>query len=227
MFIAIEGVDAAGKHTQSKLLADKLGAKLHSFPDYSTPMGHLIEGHLKRYWSAQADQGTPEGTHRDAELLNAYVFQALQLTNRMEHAVAIREAQDDGEHIVADRYWPSGWVYGQADGLDPEWLLRVQEYLPGPDLYLLLDIDPAQSAARRPERRDRYEEQEGLMQQAAELYRRLWREQEAIEDGHWVVIDGNGTVGDVHQQIITAVEEYVDRVLFSVPAIKPLPWRAA
>lgn len=223
MFVAIEGVDAAGKHTQSKLLADKLGAKLYSFPDYTSPMGHLIKGHLKRYWSAVPGVGSiPEGVHRDLETLNAYVFQALQLTNRMEHAVAIREAQDGGEHIVADRYWPSGWVYGQADGLDPEWLLRIHEYLPGPDLYLLLDIDPAQSAVRRPERRDRYEEREGLMEQVAGLYRKLWREDGLHQYmGVWKVIDGNGTIGDVHQRIVQEVEAYADLDVIA------LPWRAA
>lgn len=220
MFIAIEGIDASGKATQSKLLAAKLAAKLFSFPDYNTPMGRLIEGHLKRYWCAMPDRGTPGGVHRNTDILNAYVFQALQVTNRMEHAMAIYECMEEGQHVVADRYWPSGWVYGQTDGLDPEWLMRIQENLPGPDLHLLLDIAPGQSGERRPERRDRYEEEEGLMDKAAHLYRQLWRAQAADSDD-WVVINGRDTIEGVHRQIIKAIDEYAARIIY--PQLT-LPW---
>ncbi len=183
-----------------------MGAKLFSFPDYETDTGHLILGHLKRYWDAQ-----PSPDYRakvgDVALLNAKVFQALQLTNRMEHAMEIQRLMDIGTHVVADRYWPSGWVYGQADGLDPEWLTRIQAHLPQPDLYILLNVPAEQSVIRRPERRDRYEEQEGLMEQAAVLYRQLWADQ-AKRHGKrsWVVIDGSQGIADVHAEIMQAVE---------------------
>lgn len=221
MFVCIEGVDAAGKATQSKMLAEKMGAKLLSFPDYSTPIGHIIEGHLKRYWEATPIPESQARLTSSVDCLNAYVFQALQFTNRLERYGEIYELLDDDVHIVADRYWPSGWVYGQLDGLDPEWLMRVQETGPGPDLHLLLDIDPAQSSVRRPERRDRYERQAGLMGQAATLYRQLWCEQ-GVEDDSWVTIDGNGTIEEVHLQVVAAVEAHANLVIY--PEIK-LPWR--
>ena len=162
-----------------------------------------------RYWSALPDtgSGTIHPEVGDVGILNAKVFQALQLTNRMEHAPAIAEALEDGDYVVADRYWQSGWVYGQADGLDPEWLVRIQAYLPQPDLNLLLDIEPGQSTERRPERRDRYEEQEGLMEKVAHLYRRLWREK-SKNNGDWVIIDGRDTIDGVHRQIVAAVETH-------------------
>lgn len=209
MFVAIEGVDAAGKATQSKVLADRLGARLFSFPDYTTPAGHLILGHLKRYWSALPDEGSADAKVQvgDVDILNAKVFQALQLANRMEHASELDHLIAQGRHIVADRYWASGAVYGQADGLDPMWLMRIHEHLPQPDLNLLLDIDPGQSSERRPERRDRYEKQEGLMETVAVLYRQLWRTM-ADKYGQrcWLVIDGRGTVDDVRSQIWRAVQ---------------------
>lgn len=174
-------------------------------------MGHIIKGHLKRYWEATptSDMAGVVDEVGDVDALNAVVFQALQLTNRMEHATAIRGQLQQGEHVVADRYWPSGWVYGQADGLDPEWVMRIQEHLPWPDLYLLIDIDPDMSAERRPERRDRYEEQEGLMERVTALYRQLWAEQQTQwDDGdtRWIVIDGRGSISEVAAQINEAVE---------------------
>lgn len=221
MIIAIEGCDAAGKHTQAARLARRLDAGVLAFPDYATPTGHLIEGHLKRYWSAQPDEsreavesvGMVTGMDGqlirigDVDALNALVFQALQLANRMEHAVTIEKARAMENHLVLDRYWPSGWVYGSADGLDGDWLLKIHEHLPQPDLFILLDIPPEHSAVRRPERRDRLEEQAGLMERVGVLYRQLWRHM-AEEHGQlrWAVVDGIGLEAEVEGRIWQAVE---------------------
>lgn len=210
MIICIEGIDAAGKHTQAAHLARRLDADVLSFPDYDTPIGHLIKGHLKRYWSALPDRpNLAESGFRlvDTAALNALVFQALQLANRMEHAVTIERARATGGHLVLDRYWPSGWAYGSADGLDGDWLLRIHEHLPQPDLFVLLDVPPEKSAERRPERRDRLESQAGLMEQVGVLYRQLWRRM-AGEHGalHWVVVDGIGLEAEVEGRIWQCVE---------------------
>lgn len=209
MFIAIEGVDAAGKATQAKILADRLGARLFSFPDYASPVGHLILGHLKCYWSALPDEGSVDAKIQvgDVDVLNAKVYQLLQVANRMEHAAELDHLIAQGRHIVADRYWASSVAYGQACGLDPVWLTHIHEYLPQPDLNLLLDIDPGQSSERRPERRDRHEKQPGLMEAAAVAYRQLWR---TMADRYgwrrWVVIDGRGTIGEVTDRVWDIVE---------------------
>lgn len=209
IFVCIEGADAAGKHTQSELLAQHLGARLFSFPDYETPMGLVIKGHLKRYWSARPCEGEDYRSLGSVAGLNAHVFQSLQLTNRMEHAVEMSMLLRDGVSVVADRYWPSGLVYGQADGLDPAWVDRIQAHLPQPDLYLL--IDPSMSAERRPERRDRYEMQEGLMERVTGLYRKLWIERRRLpgNENRWVVIDGRPPIEEVTQQINDAVEVWL------------------
>jgi L-alanine-DL-glutamate epimerase-like enolase superfamily enzyme len=52
MIIALEGIDASGKATQSKLLAEKLRGTRFAFPDYETPAGEAILGHLKKEWIA-------------------------------------------------------------------------------------------------------------------------------------------------------------------------------
>ncbi len=210
MFVAIEGIDASGKATQAKILADRLGSHhLYSFPEYSSPTGHLILGHLKRYWSALPDEGSADAKVQvgDVGILNATVFQSLQLVNLMEFAEQINRAIAVGNHVVADRYWASVAAYGQADGLQLPWLTEIHKSLPQPDLNLLLDIELRQSLERCPERRDRYEEQEGLMETVAVLYRQLWRVM-GEEHGrrYWVVIDGRGSIGEVTDQIWKAVE---------------------
>ncbi|MHA1572985.1 MAG: dTMP kinase [Alphaproteobacteria bacterium] len=187
MFVALEGIDACGKATQAALLAHRLEAALFSFPDYSTPMGKLIASHLQNEWGATDIEHDP------------MVFQALQIANRMEHAQEIANHLAVGDCVVADRYTASGMVYGAADGLDLAYLEHIHTYLPEPDYYLLLDIDPQLSIERRPDRRDRYELQAGLMGDVAKRYRKLWA------DKGWTVIDGSRPVDEVTDLISKAI----------------------
>lgn len=199
LFVALEGIDASGKAVQSRRLAHELGAELFSFPDYRTPIGKLIDAHLKGEWKAirlgsfgpdNSDIGYP------AEPL---IFQALQSANRLELAPNISKALSEGKPVVADRYYGSGLVYGTADGLDLEYLERLHRFLPQPTHWILLDIEPEISAERRPERRDRYEKDAEFMQQVCLLYRQIW-----IRNG-WPVVDGRGSVDDVTEQIRRAI----------------------
>jgi len=51
MIVAFEGGDAVGKATQTKMLAERFGARLFSFPNYHTETGRAILGHLKDEWA--------------------------------------------------------------------------------------------------------------------------------------------------------------------------------
>jgi dTMP kinase len=223
LFIAIEGMDASGKATQSRKLAEKIGAALFSFPDYSTPMGQLIKSNLKQEWRTKCDGfvlSTPPGNswvdHTAEEYLNAMVFQALQLANRLERAGALRMSAAKG-HVVADRYTASAMVYGGADGLSGEYLEEAQAYLPQPDIQILLDIGHDESVIRRPARRDRYEHQSGLMEKVGRMYRELWLQKASqvealakvepnVRTTKWVIVDGGKEIEEVHQDILRVVD---------------------
>ena len=86
--------------------------------------------------------------------------------------------------MICDRYLASSVAYGEAQGLDPEWLLRIQEHLPQPSLTLLLDIPPEASLARKQLARDRYERDLALLARVRESYVR-----QATRPG-WQHIDG-------------------------------------
>jgi len=136
------------------------------------------------------------------EALDAFVFQAVQIMNRMEHAAEMYERlYKHGENIVADRYTASAMVYGGMDGLDQQYLVDIHRYLPQPDLWVLVDIDVETSIQRRPERRDRYEQDKDYMERVAVAYRQLWTTMVATEGDKWVAIDGRRPVGDVHKEI--------------------------
>lgn len=216
MIIVFEGIDACGKATHSKRIADKLGATRFSFPAYETPIGRLIMDHLSGRWSARLDPDAfVEGGRAalgEEEAMNALVFQCLQSANKMEMDQKILEAEQRGP-VVLDRYWPSACVYGSADGIDTNWLYELHAPLAHVDYWLLLDIDPEQSLERRPERRDRYEKQPGLMHKVAALYREMWKRMEepgSLVLGEWLVIDARGTKEETAKRIEDALALVID-----------------
>jgi len=160
LLIAFEGLDQSGKQTQAELLRDRLtaaGRQLHllSFPDYATAIGQEIERALR-------------GT-RD---YGADVMQLLYVANRYEWKARIVEERARGTILVCDRYLASSVAYGEAHGLDPQWLLEMQRFLPQPDITFLLDIAPEVSARRKTADRDKYERDLALLARVRNSYLR-------------------------------------------------------
>ena len=168
LLIAFEGLDQSGKQTQAELLRDRLIAAgrsvfLLSFPDYGTPIGEEIERALRGARNYAPD-----------------VMQLLYVANRYEWRTEIERRRSDGEILICDRYLASSVAYGEAQGLDPTWLLEIQRHLPQPDLTFLLDIVPEVSARRKTSDRDKYERDLALLGRVRNSYLSL-----AEKDG-WV-----------------------------------------
>ena len=158
LLIAFEGLDQSGKQTQTELLCDRLAdagrdVALLSFPDYGTPIGEEIERALRGARNYAAD-----------------VMQLLYVANRYEWRSEIERKRNDGTILICDRYLASSVAYGEAQGLDPAWLLDIQRYLPQPDITFLLDIAPEVSARRKTADRDRYERDLSLLARVRDSY---------------------------------------------------------
>lgn len=138
MIIAIEGLDASGKATQSKLLMSHLAStgrdvKRYEFPNYDSITGRALLGHLKGQWEANIPIGELEkGGGKDTDLneLNELVFQCLMLADKCAMAGELSQyAANPTNHAVLDRYIVSGRAYGGTGGLPKEWLKVTQAYL--------------------------------------------------------------------------------------------------
>lgn len=195
--ICLEGGDGAGKATQSKLLAERLNGHRIAFPRYETPVGAEILANLKSelvtaYLSRFAT---------NEEFTSALVRQALFTFDRYLATAEIEAKLAAGIHVVLDRYWLSGVIFGASDGLDAKMLEAVHQRLPQPDLWLLLDVSPEESIKRRPERRDMYEKDT----------KAAWRRREYLEFfnindfSQWRILNGVGTVGEIHDMIVEHV----------------------
>jgi len=110
------------------------------------------------------------------------VMQLLYVANRYEFRQAMADSRARGAILLCDRYLASSVAYGEAQGLDPEWLQTIQRHLPQPDVTILLDIPPEVSARRKQLGRDRYEQDLALLGRVRASYRRQ-------AAAGWVTID--------------------------------------
>lgn len=187
MLIAFEGLDQSGKETQAQLLRDRLRvsgvkARLVSFPDYGTSIGEEI---------ARALQG-----ERDYD---PDVMQLLYIANRYERKPDIERWQAAGLVLLFDRYVSSSVAYGEAQQLDPSWLIDVQKFLPQPDLTILLDIRPETAVERKMTGRDRYEQDLALLARVRQSYLRQ------AEQSNWLCVDGSRQVDDLAEELSKTV----------------------
>ncbi|XP_010831190.1 PREDICTED: thymidylate kinase isoform X2 [Bison bison bison] len=103
--IVLEGVDRAGKSTQSRKLVDALCAEGHRaellrFPERSTEIGKLLSSYLEK---------KSEVEDHSVHLL----FSA----NRWEHVPLMKEKLSQGVTLVVDRYAFSGVAFTSAKEL--------------------------------------------------------------------------------------------------------------
>jgi dTMP kinase len=187
VLIAFEGLDQSGKETQARMLAARLTAagrqvRIVSFPDYATPIG----AELRRALHGEREYG-PD------------VIQMLMIANRYEWKPAILEALSEGRIVVADRYLASSVAYGEAQGLEPDWLFDAQRYLPRPALTVMIDIAPATAVARKRVNRDLFEQDLAMLERVRVSYRR----QAAAPD--WAAIDGERAKDVVSEDVALAV----------------------
>jgi dTMP kinase len=186
--IVIEGTDKAGKTSQSRMLAETLKVSgkvcvILDFPDYTTPIGMEIKAFLE----GKRDY-LPEVKH--------LLFSA----NRWEKKKEIESMLENGTIIVMNRYWQSNLVYGVANGMDINWLLRLDKGLPKEDIVLVILVNPNISA-KRAEMQDAFESDPQLAAKAYKNYLKFAKQY------RWKVIDGSKSKEQVHQEITKIIRK--------------------
>lgn len=189
VLIGIEGIDAAGKRTQSSLLKDWFNSKGFStsglsFPDYSTRLGNEIKEFLRGSRSY-----SPEVRHM------------LFAADRWEHKSLIEERLRRYNAVVVNRYTESNFAYGIANGLPLEWLVNLEAGLPKTDLVLVLDAPPSALSGRRGRVKDDYEKDTALQSRARDAYLEL-----ANRFG-WTVINAAQPIKATHLLVTSAVSD--------------------
>jgi len=193
LFISLEGVDGSGKSTQARLLVEALGEGTVAIRE---PGGTDAAERIRELLADPAVELEPL-----AELM-LFLAARADLTERV-----IRPALEAGRHVVADRFSDSSVAYqGAARGLGVGEVIGLCETATDgmwPDLTLLLRIDP-ETGLGRAESDDRFEQEGlGLQQAVAEAYEEI----AVIASDRVTVIDATGSVEEVHERVMGAVNE--------------------
>jgi len=193
LFISLEGVDGSGKSTQARLLVEALGEGTVAIRE---PGGTEA---AERIRELLADPAVP--LEPLAELM-LFLAARAEVTERV-----IRPALEAGKVVVADRFSDSSVAYqGAARGLGVGEVIGLCEAATDglwPDLTLLLRVDP-ETGLGRAGGEDRFEQEgQALQQQVAAAYEEI----AIIASDRVVVIDASGSVEEVHQRVLEAVDE--------------------
>lgn len=140
--ITVEGVEGAGKTTQSARLADALRRDGREVVLTREPGGTELGRALRRML---LDEGSP-GPTAETELL-------LYLADRAEHVRrVIRPALERGALVIADRFSDSTIAYqSYGRGLPLETVRAIDDFARGgvaPALTFVLDLPPEEGLAR-------------------------------------------------------------------------------
>ncbi len=214
--IVLEGLSAAGKKTQTRLLLEalqKAGKKAVSFafPDYESPVGKLIAEYLAGNWGKKED------------LTQAAVI--LYALDRYQNAPAIRHALQENDVVILDRYSPANYAFQGALTKTAsekkalwDWIDQVEKALPQADLVIFLDVprnvtqqnyagrDAKNPLAQKGRDQDIHEADAAFEKRVHENYLQLAKER------NWTVVDcvENGQLlppESVHEKIQAALKE--------------------
>ena len=190
LIIAIEGLDQAGKKTQTDMLVKalrriKIKTATFSFPDYSTVIGKEIKSYLygKRKF-------TPEIIH------------FLYAANRQEKLDEIKKSSSKNSVLIMNRYYHSNLVYGIANGLKEKWLQELEDGLPKADLVIVLDTSQSDSFSRKKSKRDKFEKDKKFSKKISQIYRRLAKKH------RWKIVSSD-TKQETHKEIMKIVSRKI------------------
>jgi dTMP kinase len=209
LFITVEGLDGSGKTTQIKCLASWM-EKRGLDPVLTRQPGGTATG--DRIRAMLLDSGSTA--------LASMTEMALMFADRAQAiAEVIEPALASGRIVVCDRFTDSTEAYqGGGRQLGSERVLDLHRLVCGdlqPDLTLLLLPSLESSLARARNRNERTTAKTGqdenrFEQEQGEFFRRVWEKYHEIarrDSNRVVLIEGNLSIDEVHEQIAEAVSE--------------------
>jgi dTMP kinase len=209
LFITLEGLDGSGKTTQIKRLAAWLKESEPALDPVVTrqPGGTITGDRIRSLVLDSRSTGLAPMT--EMALMFADRAQAI--------AEVIQPALEQGRIVLCDRFTDSTEAYqGGGRQLGSEPVLELHRLLCGnlqPDLTILLLPSLESSLVRARRRNQRVQAQNGQDENRFELeqdafYARVWEKYReiALREPHRVVlIEGDNSIDEVHEQIVAAV----------------------
>ena len=191
MYIVLEGIDGAGKSTQTELLNDWLVSEGYNTKKIVEPttsdIGKVIRNELMN----------PESTNDINQQRLTLLFAADRLTLK-EEILKAKESKD--MIIISDRSFYSSICYQNNSSVDKNWIYDVNLHTPRPDLTILLDLDE-KDAITRCDKEEAFENIQ-FLEKTRKNYLNLLEIEKNI-----VVVDATGSVEEVQEKIREILQE--------------------
>lgn len=190
-YIAIEGLDGAGKSTAKKAFLDFY--KDRDIEHVREPGGTVLAEKLR---SLVKEEHEGEEFLKDTETCMFFGARFQLLGN------VVIPALKAGKTVISDRCYLSTVAYQGSELVD-----TMVDFLPvKPDLILYLDVEPlvGLERARSREELDRIEKQGvELFDKAREVYKEQVKKHDNI-----IMVDGNGTIEETYKLVYKAIEDW-------------------
>lgn len=206
LFIVCEGIDGCGKGTQAEKLVEylfRMNKRHHIL--YTREPGRSQDG-VKVRNSLKEEQ---DPRQRALEMTESFV------NDRKDHVCSlVQPVLNYGGIVVCDRYKHSTFAYQSTQGIPLDKLMEMHKDLLVPDLTLIFDV-PVEVALERVkndagrDRKEVFEKNKGFQEKLRNAYLQLPKQ---LKGENIKIIDGNRTVDDVFQDVISHVDPLLGKV---------------
>lgn len=194
-FIVLEGLDGSGQSTQVGLLREFLIAK-----------GHKVLTTKEPTIDSKPGRKIKEALGKKIEIDPAEL-QKLFAQDRKEHLEkTIIPALKRGEFVVSDRYFFSTFAYGVSDGLDLDWLIKINNDFLLPDIIFILKVRPEVCISRIEKRGT-----EKTLFEREQKLAKVW-ETYAVMPSRFknsIIVDGEKSIPEVFEDIKKIIIEKI------------------
>lgn len=181
-FIVIEGIDGCGKTVHSKVLCQELQNLGYNMAYTTEPSRFQIGQFIEQKFLREA-KVSPQ--------VEALLFAADRFDHLTFELLPMLKA---GKIVVSDRYVYSSLAYQGAQGLELDWIRKVNYFAIKPNLALYLDV-PAEIGLARKRWRSVLERVE-LEKKVRQAYLNL------VESGELIKVDSNRKFDIVREEIL-------------------------
>lgn len=192
-FVVLEGLDGSGQSTQASLLND-----------------FLIQSGKEVVLSKEPTKNSEAGIKvrqvlGGKEKVDAMKLQEFFAEDRREHLKnKIIPALKLGKYVISDRYFFSSFAFGISDGLDLEWLIKLNDDFIIPNLAIILKVAPNTCIDRISKRgiaKELFETEEKLS--------KVWKTYEILPQRfeNSFIINGENSIEEVFGDIKKLVEK--------------------
>ncbi len=212
-FIVIEGIDGSGKTTQIEFIARWLKER-------NSPFSKNILITHEPFTSEFGLRARAILKGEEAPLDDPLAFQELYVQDRKRHLidVIIPYVQQENALVLCDRYFLSTFVYGIAQGIEFNALMRLHERILGdqfilPDATFIMEIDSEMARSRLTRREgthplEYFEKKKDVMMEAARQYASL-----VEKFPHTQSISGSRSIAEVSESLSNSMSLFLDKKL--------------